>query len=91
MAFALIAAGGILAAEGIQKILGAIRGEALVMPGHIALWAALISIMAKEIIFWLTIRVSRKTSSPALQANAWHHRTDALSSVATVTDLICIS
>ena len=83
VAVALLAAGGVLAAEGVQKILSAIHGEELVMPGRIALWAALISIAAKEIIYWLTIRVSRRVQSSALEANAWHHRTDALSSVAT--------
>ena len=83
VAVALLAAGGVLAAEGVQKILSAIHGEELVMPGRIALWAALFSIAAKEIIYLLTIRVSRRVQSSALEANAWHHRTDALSSVAT--------
>ena len=83
VAGALLAVGGVLAAEGVQKILSAIHGEELVMPGRIALWAALISIAAKEIIYLLTIRVSRRVQSSALEANAWHHRTDALSSVAT--------
>ena len=83
VAVALLAAGGVLAAEGVQKILSAIHGEELVMPGRIALWAALISIAAKEIIYLLTIRVSRRVQSSVLEANAWHHRTDALSSVAT--------
>ena len=53
------------------------------MPGRIALWAALISIAAKELIYRLTIRVGKRVQSSALEANAWHHRTDALSSVAT--------
>ena len=83
VAVALLVAGGVLAAEGVQKIVSAIHGEELVMPGQIALWAALISIAAKELIYWLTIRVSRRVQSSALEANAWHHRTDALSSVAT--------
>ena len=83
VAVALLAVGGVLAAEGVQKILSAIHGEELVMPGRIALWAALISIAAKEIIYLLTIRVSRRVQSSVLEANAWHHRTDALSSVAT--------
>ena len=83
VALALLAAGGILAAEGIEKIIGAIRGEQLVMPGRVALWAALISIAAKEILYQCTVRVGRRVKSSALEANAWHHRTDALSSVAT--------
>ena len=83
VALALLAAGGILAAEGIEKIIGAIRGEQLVMPGRVALWAALISIAAKEILYQCTARIGRRVKSSALEANAWHHRTDALSSVAT--------
>ena len=83
VALALLAAGGVLLAEGIEKILSALRGETLPMPGRIALWAALISIAAKELVYQLTMRVSRRVQSTALEANAWHHRTDALSSVAT--------
>lgn len=83
VAITLLAAGGVLAAEGVEKILTALRGEELVMPGRIALWAALISIAAKELIYRLTIRVGKRVQSSALEANAWHHRTDALSSVAT--------
>ena len=83
VALALLAAGGVLLAEGIEKILSALRGETLPMPGRIALWAALISIAAKELVYQLTMRVSRRVQSMALEANAWHHRTDALSSVAT--------
>ncbi|MBR6017815.1 MAG: cation transporter [Paludibacteraceae bacterium] len=83
VAVALLAAGGVLLAEGVEKISAALRGEELAMPGRIALWAALISIAAKEMIYWLTIRVARRVRSSALEANAWHHRTDSLSSVAT--------
>jgi cation diffusion facilitator family transporter len=83
VAIALLAAGGVLLGEGVEKILSALRGEQLLMPGRIALWAALISIAAKELIYQLTVRVSRRVGSSALEANAWHHRTDALSSVAT--------
>ena len=83
VAVALLAAGGVLLAEGVEKIAAALRGEELAMPGRIALWAALISIAAKEMIYWLTIRVARRVRSSALEANAWHHRTDSLSSVAT--------
>lgn len=87
VAIALLAAGGVLAAEGIEKIVSSLRGEPLIMPGRIALWAALISIAAKELIYQFTIRVSRRVQSTALEANAWHHRTDALSSVATAAGI----
>lgn len=87
VAIALLTAGGVLAAEGIEKIVSSLRGEPLIMPGRIALWAALISIAAKELIYQFTIRVSRRVQSTALEANAWHHRTDALSSVATAAGI----
>ena len=83
VAIALLAAGGVLLAGGIERIMSAMRGEELALPGRIALWAALISIAAKETIYWFTVHVARRTESQALEANAWHHRTDALSSVAT--------
>ncbi len=83
VAMTLLIAGGVLMLEGVEKIIAALRGEELTMPGRIALWAALISIASKELIYQLTTRVARRVDSSALEANAWHHRTDALSSVAT--------
>lgn len=89
VAIALLAAGGVLLSEGVQKIVAAIHGEQLVMPGKIALWAALVSIAAKEGVCWITIAVAKRVDSSALRANAWHHRTDALSSVATALGIGC--
>ncbi len=89
VAIALLAAGGVLLSEGVQKIVAAIHGEQLVMPGKIALWAALASIAAKEGVYWVTIAVAKRVDSSALRANAWHHRTDALSSVATALGIGC--
>lgn len=89
VAIALLAAGGVLLSEGVQKIVAAIHGEQLVMPGKIALWAALVSIAAKEGVYWVTIAVAKRVDSSALRANAWHHRTDALSSVATALGIGC--
>lgn len=83
VAIALIAAGGVLMAGGIEKIVAAVHGEQLVIPGRIALWAALISIAAKEAVYWATVVVAKRVDSTVLRANAWHHRTDALSSIAT--------
>ncbi|MDO4790388.1 MAG: cation diffusion facilitator family transporter [Porphyromonas sp.] len=57
------------------------EGVMIAQPGAIAIWAALISILAKEVLFRYTIRVARKVNSEAVKANAWHHRSDALSSV----------
>jgi divalent metal cation (Fe/Co/Zn/Cd) transporter len=76
-----------LEGQGVSKIVAVVRGGHLDVPGSIALWAALLSVAAKELIYRLTIRVSRKVDSPVLAANAWHHRTDALSSVAAAVGI----
>lgn len=81
VALMLMAVGGKLMAGGIEKIHTAAQGGVLEIPGKIALWAALASIAVKEILFQWTARVGRKVNSPAMVSNAWHHRSDALSSV----------
>ncbi len=53
-------------------------------PGQIALWAAGVSILVKEILYWYTLFKGKQVNSSAVMANAWHHRSDALSSVATL-------
>ncbi len=73
---------GILYAAGI-KIVDFINGEDLETPGVIALAGALMSILFKEALFWYTRAAAKRHDSKAVLANAWHHRTDALSSVAT--------
>lgn len=67
--------------KGIGSIWAFVKGEKLSQPGVIALWAAVFSIVSKELLFRYTIAVGRRLNSPAMKANAWHHRTDALSSV----------
>lgn len=79
----LLLVGASLMANGVEKIVAALRGEVLSVPGWIAFWAAVVSIVLKEIIYQLTARVGRRTHSDAVIANAWHHRTDALSSIGT--------
>ena len=69
--------------SGMEKIISVCRGQMLEEPGMIALVAALLSIVAKEILFQWTARVGRQINSPAVVANAWHHRSDALSSIGT--------
>ncbi|MBR4148337.1 MAG: cation transporter [Bacteroidales bacterium] len=75
-------AAGILV-EGARKIAFWAKGGTLTQPGMLALWAALISILLKEIIFQYTRRKAKKLNSQAMEANAWHHRSDALSSIGT--------
>ena len=69
--------------DGIEKIVYVLQGNRLESPGIIALWAALLSIVLKEWIFRATRKVANEVKSKALEANAWHHRSDALSSVGT--------
>ena len=79
----LLAVGGKLLADGVNKIMAAIGGEVLNTPGWIAFAASIVSIVIKEVLFQVTLKVGRKTKSDAVVANAWHHRTDALSSIGT--------
>lgn len=53
-------------------------------PGYFAIVAALVSVVLKEGLYWYTVRVGRRIKSLALIGNAWHHRSDALSSVAVL-------
>lgn len=68
---------------GLMKILAWSRGELLPAPGMLALLAALLSIVLKEGVFHYTIVKAKNLDSQALEANAWHHRSDALSSIGT--------
>lgn len=67
-----------------ELISAAIGGELLPRPDYLALIVAMISIAAKEGIYHYTIRAGRKLESQAVIANAWHHRSDSLSSVGTL-------
>lgn len=80
---ALAVVGVMLGWNGTEKIISFFRGEPQQAPEIIALIAALVSIAAKEWVFRVTRHVADEVSSQALEANAWHHRSDALSSVGT--------
>ena len=69
--------------EGMLKIVSWTRGGRLEAPGMLAFWAALLSIVLKEGIFRYTMTKAKQLNSQALEANAWHHRSDALSSIGT--------
>jgi len=81
--FILMLIGLGIAWKGATVILSVIRGEILESPAMIALIAALISIASKEALYQYTVLYGRKLKSDAVIANAWHHRSDALSSIAT--------
>lgn len=80
----LIVVGAKMMASGIESIIAVFSGEVLPRPGYIALAAALISIVAKEIIYRMTAKVGEDYGSQVVIANAWHHRSDALSSIGSL-------
>ncbi|MBO5157564.1 MAG: cation transporter [Prevotella sp.] len=84
IALALFVVGVMICYSGAAKILSAMMGETLEQPGMVALVAAVVSIVLKEWAFRFTVRVGRKYDSQAVMANAWHHRSDALSSIGTM-------
>ena len=78
---ALVAAATGIVVSGALKLWAWWGGAELESPGWIALWAAVLSIVVKELLYQYTARRGRKLDSPVMIANAWHHRSDALSSV----------
>lgn len=80
----LVIVGGKLMSEGIRSIIDIINGTVLPRPGIIALAAAAVSIVAKEILYHVTLKTGKRVQSPVVIANAWHHRSDALSSIGSL-------
>ncbi len=78
----LIVAIGIIY-SGAMKIVAWMNGEQLEAPGMLALWAALLSVLLKEGVYQYSMVKARQLNSQVVEANAWHHRSDALSSVGT--------
>ena len=73
--------------SGALKFASWLEGAELPAPGKLALWVAILSIIVKELMFQYTARNGRKLESSALTANAWHHRSDALSSIGTAVGI----
>ena len=84
---ALMFVGVMIMYNGVCSIASAIMGNPLPQPGMIALAAALVSIALKEWAYRFTVKVGRKCESQAVIANAWHHRSDALSSIGTAVGI----
>ena len=84
---ALLGVGVMIGWDGIEKIFRALKGESLDSPGWIALAAALVSILMKEFVYRITHKVAVEVDSGAVEANAWHHRSDALSSIGTAAGI----
>lgn len=73
--------------DGAGKGIAWLHGEDLNSPGMLAFWAAILSIVVKEALFRYTIARGRKLNSQVVIANAWHHRSDALSSIGTAVGI----
>ena len=81
IALALIAAAIGIILSGSMKLATWLKGGQLEAPGTLALWAALLSIIIKEILYRYTAARGKALESQVMIANAWHHRSDALSSI----------
>ena len=84
MGLAILLTGLGIMKNACQNIYLATQGHTLKMPGIIALVMGIVSIVSKELLFRYTLAVANRIESNTLRANAWHHRSDALSSVGTV-------
>jgi len=83
ISFFLVVVGFEVLKSGVTNIWTIVSGGSIEQPGLIAVLAAPVSILFKEVLFWYTKAVGEKIHSTAIIANAWHHRSDALSSVGT--------
>lgn len=87
LAAVLALTGAGIGINGMKKIAGG-NYDALVVPGMLALIAAIVSIIVKEWMYWYTRAAAKKINSGALMADAWHHRSDALSSVGAFVGIL---
>lgn len=83
----LAMAGVGLLISGIEQVARCFNGELLPRPRMVALIVAILSIVSKEWLYRYTVKVGRATESKAVIANAWHHRSDAVSSVGTLVGI----
>lgn len=87
LAIILIITGLKIGIDALTLIVHTVQGTALVVPTALALFAALLSIVVKEWMYWYTLSAAKKINSSALKAEAWHHRSDALSSVGSLVGI----
>ncbi|MCD6570490.1 MAG: cation transporter [Deltaproteobacteria bacterium] len=73
--------------SGANKVLDTYRGHILLKPGWVAFYTAIISIVIKEWLYRYTMKTGRQVNSKAIVANAWHHRSDAFSSIGCVVGI----
>ena len=84
---ALLCVGLYILYSGAYRTWTAFKGSPIEQPGIVALWAALFSIVMKEWTYRFTAKVGKEVESQAVVANAWHHRSDALSSIGTAVGI----
>ena len=82
--FVLLVVGVGIFVNASKAIVSFLKGNQLPTPGILALVAAVVSILLKEALFQVTIREGKRIQSKAVVANAWHHRSDAYSSIGTL-------
>lgn len=80
----LIVVALLIVSSGIEQLLRSLRGEIIPRPALIALFAAVLSIVVKEFLYQYTVKVGKEINSSLIIANAWHHRSDAFSSIGTM-------
>ena len=85
LSFILLVTGLSIGYMGIKAVFFSSK---LTVPGYLALWAAVISIIIKEIMFHYTMCTAKKISSSSMEADAWHHRSDALSSIGSFIGIL---
>lgn len=73
-----------IGSDALRLIIHSFQGSTLIVPTSLALYAAILSIVVKEWMYWYTLAAAKKINSSALKAEAWHHRSDALSSVGSL-------
>ena len=84
----LLATGIGIGMSGIENIIKSTSGASIAVPGTLALIAAVVSIVVKEWMFWYTRSAAKKINSGALMADAWHHRSDAFSSIGALVGIV---
>ncbi len=87
IALALFAVGVGILVDGVKDVAAVVNGAVLPAPSMIALIAAALSIVAKELLYRYTAHVGRKLDSQAVVANGWHHRSDAFSSIGVLVGI----
>lgn len=83
----LVAVGTSLMSSGVKSIIDVLGGGVIPGPSYIALVAAAVSIVSKEWIYRVTVKVGKRVGSTVVIANAWHHRSDALSSIGSLVGI----